>query len=129
MKMKTEDGMTTETEAEYVTVHFFLPYPAPLIDADIFIIGQITDWQFSDESKMIYNFKRKGYEKSLLLKQGYFNYQYILRYFNQTAGDESFIEGSHSETENSYTIFVYNSEQGSGYDRLIGIKFLNSRSE
>jgi hypothetical protein len=129
MKMKTEDGMTTETEAEYVTVHFFLPYPAPMIDADIFIIGQITDWQFSDESKMIYNFKRKGYEKSLLLKQGYYNYQYILRYYNQTEGDESFIEGSHSETENSYTIFVYNREQGSAYDRLIGIKFLNSRSE
>jgi len=129
MKIKTEDALTTETESEYVNVHFFLPYAAPMIDADIFIIGQLTDWQFSDMSKMNYNFKRKGYEKTLMLKQGYYNYQYILRYNNQTAGDEAFIEGSHSDAENGYTIFVYNRESGAGYDKLIGVKFLNSRSE
>lgn len=128
MKIKTEDGITSEIEAEYVTVHFFLPYDAPMIDADIFIIGQMTDWQFDEESKMIYNFKRKGYEKSLLLKQGYYNFQYILRYFNQMTGDEAFIEGTHAETENGYTIFIYHRESRGSYDKLIGMKQLNSRS-
>jgi hypothetical protein len=129
MKIKTEDGTTTETEAEYVMVHFFLPYAAPMIDAEFFIVGQITDWQFSGESKMNYNFKRKGYEKSLLLKQGYYNYHYILKYHDQTAGDESFIEGTHSETENSYTIFIYYHETAAGYDKLIGVKYLSSLPE
>ena len=129
MKIKTEDGTTTETEAEYVNMHFFLPYPAPMIDADLFVMGQLTDWQLSDESKMIYNFKRKGYEKSLILKQGYYNYLYVLRYYNQTAGDESFIEGTHSDTENSYTIFVYYHESSPGYDKLIGIRYLSSLPE
>jgi hypothetical protein len=128
MKIKTEDGITTEIEAEYVTVHFFLPYEAPMIDADMFIIGQMTDWQYDDESKMSYNFKRKGYEKSLLLKQGYYNFLYVLRYFNQMAGDESFIEGTHAETENGYSIFIYHRESGSAYDKLICVKYINSRS-
>jgi len=47
MKIKTEDYQSTETEAEYVYVHFFLSYLAPMVDADIFIIGQLTDWNFS----------------------------------------------------------------------------------
>lgn len=129
MKIKTEDSENTETEAEYVNVHFTLPYAAPMIDASMYIIGQVTDWQFSDESKMDYNYTLKAYEKTLLLKQGYYNYQYILRYFNQTAGDETFIEGNHSATGNSYTIYIYYYEPGSGYNRLAGVKHLNSHDD
>lgn len=129
MKIKTEDYPNTETEAEYVNIHFFLPYAAPMLDADIFIIGQFTDWRYSEESKMTYNYKRKGYEKTMLLKQGYYNYHYILKYRNQSVGDVSFIEGNHWETENNYTIFVYNRELGADYDRLIGVKHINSLAE
>ena len=129
MKIKTEDYSSTETEAEYVNIRFFLPYPVPMLDADMYIIGQLTDWRYSEESKMDYNYKRKGYEKTLLLKQGYYNYQYILRYHNQSVGDVSFIEGNHWETENNYTIFVYNRELGDNYDRLIGVKHINSLNE
>jgi len=126
MKIKTEDYTITETEAEYVNIHFFLPYPAPMMDADIFIIGQLTDWRYSEDSKMTYNYKRKGYDKTMLLKQGYYNYHYILKYYNQSVGDVSFIEGNHWETENNYTIFVYNRELGADYDKLIGVKHINS---
>jgi len=129
MKIKTEDYQSTETEAEYVYVHFFLSYLAPMVDADIFIIGQLTDWNFSETSKMDYNFKRKGYEKTLLLKQGYYNYHYVLKYHGQRAGDVSFIEGNHSVTENTYTIYVYNRELGSLYDKLIGVKHISSMPE
>jgi hypothetical protein len=128
-KIKTEDGDVSEIEAEYVNVHFFLPYPAPMIDGEFFIIGQLTDWQFNEESRMNYNFKRKGYEKSFLLKQGYYNYLYILRYNDQLAGDESFFEGTHSETENSYTLLIYHRDISKDYDKLVGIKFLNSSQE
>ena len=129
MKIKTEDYTITETEAEYVNIHFFLPYPAPMVDADIFIIGQFTDWRYSEDSKMNYNYKRKGYDKTILLKQGYYNYHYILRYHNQTVGDVSFIEGNHWETENNYSIFIYNRELGADYDKLIGVKHINSVNE
>jgi len=78
---------------------------------------------------MDYNFKRKGYEKTLLLKQGYYNYHYVLKYHGQRAGDVSFIEGNHSVTENTYTIYVYNRELGSLYDKLIGVKHISSMPE
>ncbi len=126
MKIKTDDRSDSETQAEYVSVHFFLSYPAPMIDADMFILGQLTDWQLSDASKMDYNYKMKRYEKILLLKQGYYNYQYVLRYHGQSAGDATFIEGNHAETENTYTVFVYNREFGGDFDVLIGVDYLSS---
>ena len=129
MKIKTEDSHITEIHAEYVNVHIFLSYAVPLIDGDIYIIGALTDWRFSDESKMEYDFKRKGYKKLLLVKQGYYNYQFVLLYDSQTIGDETFIEGSHWETENDYTIYVYNREPGDNYDKLIGVKHVNSLPE
>jgi len=129
MKIKTEDYQNTETDAEYVKIHFFLPYTAPMLDAEIYIVGQLSDWRYSNESKMTYDYKRKGYVKTMLLKQGYYNYHYILKYHNQTVGDVSFIEGTHSETGNSYTIYVYNRELSSNYDKLVGIKHLSSLPE
>lgn len=129
MIIKTEDGFTSETEAEYVQVYFFMPYAAPMIDGDFFIMGQLTDWRYSDESKMNYNYTRKAYEKTLLLKQGFYNYQVVLKYHDQAAGDESFIEGTHSKTENGYAILLYHRDLSYDYDRLIGIKFLNSGEE
>lgn len=129
MKIKTEDQRISETEAEYVNVHIFLPYAAPMMDADMFIIGQLTDWNFYDQSKMEYNYKRKGYEKTMLVKQGYYNYHIILKYYDKMVGDVSFIEGNHFETENQYTIWVYHREPGAYYDQLIGVKHLSSLPE
>jgi hypothetical protein len=129
MKIKTEDKDQTETQAEYVQVYFFLNHNVPMIDADFYILGQLTDWQFSEMNRMVYNFQKKGYEKTMLLKQGYYNYQYVLKYHGQTSGDETFVEGNHRETENDYTVLIYYREPGKYYDRLIGVEHLNSLTE
>ncbi len=126
MKIKTEDGNNSDTEADYIAVHFSLSYPAPSIDGDFHIFGALTDRTFSDESKMTYNFKEKAYEKTLILKQGYYNYQYVFLPKGETTGDETFVEGNHWETENDYTIYVYYRQPGETYDRLIGVKHVNS---
>ncbi|MCD4694780.1 MAG: DUF5103 domain-containing protein [Bacteroidales bacterium] len=125
-KIKTEDQDRSEIESEYVNVHFKLPYPAPMVDADMYIFGALSDWSFNSEFKLDYNFKTKAYEKMVLLKQGYYNYMYILKYRNQEPADDTFIEGNHRETENDYTIWVYNREPGEEFDRLIGVTHLNS---
>jgi len=129
MLIKTEDQDMTEIASEYVNVHFTLKYPAPMLDADIFILGALTNWNYTDESKMTYNYKTKSYEKTLLLKQGYYNYQYVMKYRNESTGDASFIEGNHWETDNDYTIYIYNREPGDVFDRLIGVGHLNSNIE
>ena len=47
----------------------------------------------------------------------------------KSEGDETFIEGNHSETENDYTIYIYYREPGEDYDKLIGVKHINSLPE
>ncbi|MCF8302878.1 MAG: DUF5103 domain-containing protein [Bacteroidales bacterium] len=116
-------------EADYAHVHFFLPYKMPLIEGNLYVFGELTQWQFLPEAKMKYNFTESGYETSLYLKQGYYNYYYVFLGNGETEGDATFIEGNHFETENEYTIYVYYREPGGLYDQLIGLKQLNSRSE
>ncbi|MCB2222326.1 MAG: DUF5103 domain-containing protein [Bacteroidetes bacterium] len=125
--IKTEDQEDTNIASEYVQVHFFLPYPVPIIEGSIYIKGELTGWNYSPLSKMTYDYKKHGYTKTMLLKQGFYNYQYVLKYDQQKTGEVSFIEGNHWETENEYTIYLYNREQGITYDKLIGIMHLNSR--
>jgi hypothetical protein len=127
--IKTEDRVNSDTESEYVHTHFFLSYPVPLVDADIYVVGAITGWNLSENGKTTYNFKRKGYEKTLYLKQGFYDYQYVLLQNDKNAGDISFIEGSHWETENDYTIYIYYKNYSYEYDELIGVHHLNSLTD
>ena len=121
-----EHAQNSQTEADYAWVHLFLPYPAPITLGDFHVVGELTGWQLNDRSLMKFNAARKGYELNLFLKQGYYNYIYMLKEKGKTAGDESFIEGNHWETENEYTVYVYFHETGSLYDRLIAVNFINA---
>jgi hypothetical protein len=126
----SEDNVRdSDIEAEYVWVHFFLKYESPLIDGAIYVSGALSDWAYTPENRMNYNYQRKGYECALYLKQGYYNYQYVFLENGLSIGDESFIEGMHFETENDYAVFVYNREGGTLYDRLIAVKYINTYSQ
>jgi hypothetical protein len=115
-----------DTEADYVFVDFFLPYPSPESKGNFYIMGKLTDWRMTRSAKMTYNYKRSGYEAQLYLKQGFYNYIYVLSDDDRKSGDETVVEGNHWDTENDYTIFVYHRKFGTYYDQLIGFKKLNS---
>ncbi|MBN2728045.1 MAG: DUF5103 domain-containing protein [Bacteroidales bacterium] len=126
--IKNDDGSDTDTESEYVWVHFFLKYPNPLSEGSVYIMGSLSDWNFTDANKMEYDFDRGGYADSLLLKQGYYNYLYAFLPNQKNIADDSYIEGRHYEADNDYTIYVYYREPGEIYDRLLGVLSLNSRN-
>jgi hypothetical protein len=115
-----------DVEADYVFVDFFLPYVNPEANGNFYIMGKLTDWRMNKISKMTYNYKRFGYEAQLYLKQGYYNYIYVLSNDANKKGDETIIEGNHWDTENDYCIFVYHRKIGAYYDQLVGYKKLNS---
>ncbi len=128
--IKSDDNITdSDIESEYVYVHFFLKYEAPLLDGGVYFLGGLTDWSYSKEAKMDYNYEWKGYTATLYLKQGYYNYQYVFLENGKQVGDETLIEGSHYETDNEYTIYVYHREQGENYDVLVGLKQFNTFSK
>lgn len=119
--IKTEDYPNSDIESEYAMINFFLPYPNPLTDGKLYLMGGLTYWQFLRENELTYNHERKGFEASILLKQGYYNYQYIFLPNNSQVGDVSFIEGNFFETNNEYTFYVYYRPLGSRYDQLINV--------
>lgn len=121
-----KENRDPEIEGDYVYVHFRLPVKAPITDGDIFISGALTDWMFSDKSKMNYNSETSQYEQTLLLKQGFYNYQYLVYEKGDRYADVRRFEGSYGQTENDYTIFVYYKSISDNYERLIGVKFANS---
>ncbi|MDY0101534.1 MAG: DUF5103 domain-containing protein [Lentimicrobium sp.] len=135
MLIKTEDGNDDSTEGEYVWVDFFLPMDAPFADGSVYVMGELTDWQFRTTSgtdggeplgRMKYNFPRQGYETRLYLKQGYFNYLYAFLPNGETKAQLQKIEGSHFETRNAYTVLVYYREQGTRFDRLIAAEVIEN---
>jgi len=108
--------------SDYFLVHFSLPKENPIIDGTIYLSGELVNNQLDENSKMIYSFERKAYEKTLLLKQGAYNYQYLFKPTKGNSASSQRIEGSYWETENEYQIFVYYRPAGERYDRLIGFK-------
>jgi hypothetical protein len=123
--IRIEGNFDSEVDADYLWVHFFLKYPYST-DGDLYIMGALSDWNFHPDYKMKYNKQEDLYETKVLLKQGYYNYEYVMLKDSSTVADNSPIEGMHWETENDYYIYVYHRSMGDAYDRLIGYEVFNS---
>jgi len=122
--VKLAKSELSDIEADYVWVYFTLPYYDQLPDKEVYVYGELTDWQFTPKNLMDYNYQRQAYELRLQLKQGYYNYRYVVRDVKTGKIDHPFFEGNHFETENSYRILVYYKQMGVRYDRLIGMKYI-----
>lgn len=110
----------SDIEADYVVVHFTLDVPE-MPDAAIFLDGDFTNRRFDSESRMTYNRATGLYERNMLLKQGAYNYQYLVVPQGKSRGYTAHIEGDKFQTANEYLIKVYSRHPGDRYDRLIGV--------
>ncbi len=125
--IESQDRVTDyDTECDYVFVHFFLPLPSPLVGGTVNVFGALTGWNANKSNEMTWNFDRAGYELTMLLKQGYYNYEYVYVPEGAKKADVTNIEGSFFMTENDYQIFAYYRDQASRYDRLVGFVNINS---
>ncbi|MCH2216296.1 MAG: DUF5103 domain-containing protein [Flavobacteriales bacterium] len=124
--IKNDDMSDPHLESDYVTVHFQFPVEAMLGNGDLYLMGQLSDWQLKKTHRMKFNADNLSYEISLFLKQGYYNYAYVWRFTKSKKSSSEFTDGNHSETENDYLILVYFKDQSNFSDRLIGVEKLNS---
>ena len=125
--VESQDRVTDyDTECDYVFVHFFLPLESWLVGGTVNVFGALTGWNANKTNEMKWNFVTAGYELSLLLKQGYYNYQYVYVPEGAKKADSVNLEGTHFVTENEYQIFAYYHDLASRYDRLVGFLTLNS---
>lgn len=110
----------SDIEADYGVVHFSLDIPE-MPDAMIFIDGDFVNRRFDQESLMTYNRATGRYERNMLLKQGAYNYNYLVVPRGKDRGYTGLIEGDKFQTVNEYLIKVYARHPGDRYDRLIGV--------
>jgi len=107
-------------EADYSWVFFSLSAPAYFGKDDIYITGMFNNYALTPEYKMDYNKEKGIYEKALMVKQGFVNYQYTIANKNGKIDNENAIDGNFYQTENNYFAIVYYRENGQRYDRIIG---------
>lgn len=111
--------------ADYVNVHFILPMSAQLADP-VFVYGGFSDLTCQNEYRMTWSPEEKAYGLKALLKQGFYDFTFATMPQGATAADLTVIEGSHYQTENDYLVLVYLTDHQQRYDRLVGMKFVNS---
>lgn len=111
----------SENEADYSWVYFSLS--APLFrssDGAIYVTGMFNNYALTQENKMEYNTEKGVYEKAILIKQGFINYEYTAEQVDGNIDSENAIDGNFFQTENEYTVLVYYKENTDRYTRIIG---------
>lgn len=108
------------TDADYVNITFTLKSANEEVGS-VYVTGGFSDWQLTAPYRMDYFPDKQAYEKTILMKQGFYNYQYSFANMTGKRDDVKF-EGTHSRTENSYEILVYFRPLGFRSDLLIGYK-------
>jgi hypothetical protein len=124
--IKWEESTVSDLEADYVEVHFSLPYPEKRQGGEFYIFGGLTGFGIVPQARMAYNDETASYECKMLLKQGYYNYQHA--FVDENLGRPVFnlTDGNHYETENDYYIFVYFKDIRERFERLVGLEIVNS---
>lgn len=108
------------TEADYVYSYFSLKTPRPM-NGDVYVFGLFTDWRMLPEYKMRFDSSRNMYRNKVLLKQGFYNYKYVVDK-GRGVMDDVELEGTYNQTENFYEILAYMRPIGARYDHCIGYK-------
>src|SRR5690606_14058715 len=100
--VRLAEQTNSNSEADYTWVHFALD---EFDDAggtkELYVVGAFNNWQLAPEYQL-HKTESNYWEVSVLLKQGYYNYQYAV--YDSSTGTTSLseINGSFWQTENLY---------------------------
>jgi len=111
-----------DVEADYMYVNFSLPTNEPFFDGQLYLGGEFNFNLMNDANRLKYDGKEGKYYQSILLKQGGYNYQYWFVPKGERKATSRRVDGSYWQTQNEYTIYVYQRAWGERYDKLIGVK-------
>ncbi|MCQ2345871.1 MAG: DUF5103 domain-containing protein [Paludibacteraceae bacterium] len=117
-----------DIESEYMWVHFILPMQDPLFTGSLYVGGDLFLNSYSPANRMRYDNEHHCYYLNTLVKQGGTDYMYFFIPKGDTKATLQYTEGSHWQTQNTYTIYVFYRPFGSRADRLVGMKTYSSSS-
>ncbi|OJX52032.1 MAG: DUF5103 domain-containing protein [Flavobacterium sp. 38-13] len=117
-----------EIEADYAWVYFTLDAPNYFGKSDIYINGMFNNYAMNDENRMDFNQKTGMYEKAIVIKQGFTNYQYVIADKKGKIDHANAVDGNFYQTENNYQVIVYYRGINERYDKVIGRGTANSEN-
>ncbi|WMI64298.1 DUF5103 domain-containing protein [Aestuariibaculum sp. YM273] len=114
------DAEDPSIEADYVWVHFSLSADDTYRNKTVHVYGNFNNYVIDESTQLIYDENRDTFSTSLLLKQGFYNYKYVL-VNDDNSVNEGAIGGNFYQTENNYKVIVYYRNLGARYDKIVGI--------
>ena len=118
--IRNSDNIGNDTQSDYLQVHYKLltRQAEPFAGADVIVDGQWTT-AAADNYVARWDPADQSYNAVVLQKQGYYNYQFLLR---DVDGTVHLLpqEGNFYQTENRYQAFVYYREQSGRFWHLVG---------
>lgn len=118
--IKKINAENNDIEADYAWVFFTLSAPNYFGKKNIYVNGMFNNFATNEENKMDYNAEKGIYEKAIMIKQGFTNFQYVIADSQGNVDEENAIDGNYYQTENNYFVLVYYRENNQRYDRIIG---------
>ncbi len=109
------EGFNPIIENDYSKVEFTLE--SPKINGKVYIVGALNDWARTKDNALTYDKELEAYKGSLILKQGWYNYQYLVV---SPSLPLNYFEGNWSATKNQYQIIVYYRPYDLATDLIIG---------
>ncbi len=115
--IRNSDNRENDNASDYAWAHFRLQAPRQV--GEVYLNGDWTYDSFLPSYKMDYDEAKGMYEGTVLVKQGYYSYQYLVLREDGTTQPVS-TEGSYYQTANKYQVLVYYRGPGDRTDRLLG---------
>ena len=119
--VNAERTQDSDTEAEYMWVHWTLPAANPWFDGALYIGGDIFGNEMNLRNRMQYDNDARCYWLTALVKQGGYDYQYWFVPKGNKNTTTQRVDGSYWQTGNEYAIYVWWRPFGARYDRLVGV--------
>ena len=114
------DAENPSIEADYVWMHFSLLVDELPKGQELHVYGNFNNYTIDESTKMTFKADKYKYENQILLKQGFYNYKYVVVEANGTI-NEGAVSGDFYQTENNYKVLVYYRDLGARYDKIVGL--------
>jgi hypothetical protein len=121
----SEYSIDHDIQSDYVEVIFSFA-PKNLTEGRIFLYGELTNWTISEKYELLPDNADNLYQCKTLLKQGFYNYQYVVVRQDNTI-DLTATEGCFFDTENVYNVYLYYYSPENKADHLVGFQQISRK--
>lgn len=123
--IRNEDRPNALEESDYAQVTFSLSADeaTQLPNSEstkIYIVGAFNDFRRSPENQLVYDPQNKIWTTTIPLKQGLYDYEYVLEDPLTGNVNATYFSGSYFQTGNEYQVLVYYRRVGTTWDEIWG---------